>query len=286
MRILKQLRIEDLVAIIVFYFSIKMSSTFYYIVSDNIAISRHLIAIIILVLFAITTSIYRIRKRIIVDSIKSEVELPRLTIKDELIETWKKRHEILMVIRDYLPFLIILVSYYNILKNTPSITEHPIFRTPESLLSIANFIKETLAQNFFLKKLANLSYSTHIISVPILASYMYLLKTQRMFRRLLLAISISAITGILIAKTSQLGIFHISMPVCFTTIVLIYAGKVSKPVTHVFLPIATFLLAMDITINIPYLSTTIAGVLNAIAAIFFSDTMIKTEYKLRRRFFG
>lgn len=285
MRYLKKLRVEDLIAILLLSYSANLSAKFYYIIFGHIEISRHILAIILLIIFAIATSIYKIRKTIIVDSIKSEVVLPKIKLKDEVLEIWKNKKDILLIIRDYSPFLIILLSYYTILDNTPSIEGENIFRVPEKITFFAQWIKSLLENNPRINNLAEYSHKSHIFSVPILAIYMYLLKTQRMFRKFMFAISISAIIGVLIAKTNQLGINNLSMPACFTMIVLIYAARVSKPVTHFFIPIAILLLAMDIAINISYVYITIAGILNAITAIFISDTVINTEHRFRRRFF-
>ena len=287
-KILLFFRIEDIVAVIMVSLSLSLvsSSKFYYIFIGNMVISKHLTALFVLFLLAIFTSFYKNINQRIKDTVVSDVRIPSVTIYDQFKHLWDNKIIVLHVLRDYIPFLLVFVAYYDIKSEIMQGTlvtkciDSPMF-VKNIFVNIHDFIMSSST----LSNLAKISYKTHLLSIPVLAMYMYLLKSLRNFRELMFATVVSSVMAILISLSTVAGFNNISTPALFTTIVLLFANRVSKPLTHAFIPIATMLFIMDIIVGMDCPYATIIGVIVGVVSVTFSISMLKLVFFIDNRRF-
>jgi len=269
------IRIEDILAVLMILPSIWVTSPseYYSMFNGNIVVSKHTTALTLLFMFAILTALYENRIQRIIDSIKSGVKIPAVTIEDQSIYLWKTKFRILYVIRDYLPFLICILAYHRLLDILPAITIYrmdDIFRSVDGAL-VEGFRSTVLAwehNSHRLKDVISLSYKSYFLSVPIVATYLYLIKDLKKFRQLFLAIVIGSIFALIINilfRTSDTR--SVSLPAIYTSVLLFYSLNISKLLMYWYMPIAVLCFLADILTHSNYFIAVILGIIVGVAAI-------------------
>ena len=265
---LSLIRPEDVLALLMILPSVWVTSPseYYYLFNGNIVVSKHLTALMLLFLFAIFTALYENRIQRIIDTIKSGVKIPAVTINDQIVYLWRNKFRILYVIRDYLPFLICVIAYHRLTIFIPEV-EMKDSVIDRIFMSFDRFMIEDLrlwalawiGNHLWIKDLISLSYKTSFLAVPILATYLYMLKEFDKFRQFMLAISIGTLLSLLLSIMMPcLGLESvikninsnltgsISLPAVYTATVLFYSFKFNKTLALFYLPISILFFIADI----------------------------------------
>jgi hypothetical protein len=286
---LSLIRPEDILALLMILPSLWVTSPseYYYLFNGNIVVSKHMTALMLLFVFAIFTALYENRIQRIIDTIKSGVKIPAVTIADQIVHLWKNKFRILYVIRDYLPFLVCVIAYHRLTVFIPEVNmkDSVIDRI---FMSFDRFLIEDLRLYFltwtgnytWIKDLLSLSYKTYFLAVPILATYLYMLKEFDKFREFMLAISIGTLISLLfsiimpclgleavIKSISSDLTGSISLPAVYTATVFFYAFKFNKTLALFYLPIAFLFFIADILTYSNYLLSIILSLIIGYLAI-------------------
>ena len=287
---LNLIRPEDVLALLMILSSIWVTSPseYYYLFNGNLVVSKHTTALMLLVLFAIFTSLYENRIQRIIDTMKSGVKIPAVTISDQSVYLWKRKFRILQVIRDYLPFLVCIIAYHRLTVLIPHVKGYNIDRV---FMSFDRLVIEGVRLKILgwfgssreFKDILSLSYKTYLLGVPIIATYLYMVKQFQKFRRFLLAIIIGSILALLISmffpsvgldsivnniKAPLSG--SISLPTIYTTILLLFAIGFSKALSSFYLPIAILFFIAEILSYHSYLLTIVIGVIVGLIAMYLA----------------
>jgi hypothetical protein len=286
---LSLIRPEDVLALLMILPSVWVTSPseYYYLFNGNIVVSKHMTALMLLFLFAIFTALYENRIQRIIDTIKSGVKIPAVTIGDQIVHLWRNKFRILYVIRDYLPFLICVIAYHRLTIFIPQVDIRNSV-IDRMFMSFDRFLLEDLRLAIlawiggyhWFKDLVSLSYKTYFLAVPILATYLYMLKEFDKFRQFMLAISIGTLMSLLfnimmpclglesvIKNISSDLTGSVSLPAVYTTTVLLYSFKFNRTLALFYLPIATLFFIADILSYSNYLLSIITSLLIAYLAI-------------------
>ncbi|MFH1223702.1 MAG: hypothetical protein V1647_05105 [Pseudomonadota bacterium] len=260
------IRIEDVLAALMILPSIWVTSPseYYSLFNGNIVVSKHTTALILLFIFAILTALYENRIQRIIDSIKSGVKIPAVTMEDQTVFLWKTKFRILYVIRDYLPFLICILAYHRlqaILPHWEVINLDNAFRWLD--LHIIEGFRAALiswgSNSPRFNDVIGLSYKSYFLSVPIIATYLYLIKDTKKFRQLFLAI----VTGSIFALIVQ----TVSLPAIYTSVALFYSLKISRILMYWYMPIAILCFLADILTSSNYFAAVVIGVIIGVVSI-------------------
>jgi hypothetical protein len=89
------IRPEDVLALLMILPSIWVTSPseYYYLFNGNLVVSKHTTALMLLLLFAVLTSLYENRVQRIIDTMKSGVKIPAVTIQDQSLYLWNSLSE-------------------------------------------------------------------------------------------------------------------------------------------------------------------------------------------------
>ena len=287
---LNLIRPEDVLALLMILSSIWVTSPseYYYLFNGNLVVSKHTTALMLLVLFAIFTSLYENRIQRIIDTMKSGVKIPAVTISDQSLYLWKRKYRILQVIRDYLPFLLCIIAYQRLTVLIPHVREYNIDRV---FMSFDRLVIEGTRLKILgwfgssreFKDILSLSYKTYLLGVPIISTYLYMIKQFKKFRGFLLAIIIGSALALLISTFfPSLGLAaivnnikaplsgSISLPTIYTTILLLFAIGYSKPLSSFYIPIATLFLVAEVLSYYSYLLTIVISVIVGLIAMYLA----------------
>ena len=131
-KLLKKLAIrpEDILAVLMIIPSLLAArqSEYYYFLNGNIVVSKHTSGLLLLLILSILTALYENRTQRIIDTIKSGVKIPEVTMEDQLVYLWKTKFRVFYVARDYLPFLICILAYHSLLNVLPHVKYYQIGR--------------------------------------------------------------------------------------------------------------------------------------------------------------
>lgn len=282
----KAIRPEDVLAFLMILPSIWVARQpeYYYLFNGNIVMSKHLTGFLLLLVLAIVTALYENRIQRIIDTIKSGVKIPQVSMEDQLVHLWKTKYRILQVARDYLPFLICIVAYHSLQSIMPQFGS---YRLDEAFIYVEKLLVEpwrTHVINWFsnvtdFKTLMTIAYKTYILSVPILAGYLYMIKDLQKFRNFLLAVVIGSIVALLInaimpsmsldSHSRQLiGAYNgtVSLPAVYSTVVLFFAFKIGRTLGLTFVPLAVLSFMAELLTYSNYLTAVLIGfILGALA---------------------
>jgi len=283
------IKIEEYITLILIIssFFITSPSEYFVFFHGEIIISKYTIAFTFLFILSVLTTLYKNRIQRIIDTIKSGVKIPEVTIEDQIIHFLKNKGKILLVIRDYLPFVLCMLAFSSI-KNLSTILNHtsiePWFINAEQILinNIREYVNSLIEPYKIIKNILTLSYNTYTLSVPILAIYLHLTKKFSAFREFMLAIIISNILGLTINITLY-GPNSVSFPVAFTSIVLFFSLTVSPKLTLFYMPIAILLCFADILNFSHYFISILIGIVIGIVSIPVSKLLIKLDRQFINR---
>ncbi|MEI6093708.1 MAG: hypothetical protein WCQ47_08565, partial [bacterium] len=225
---------------------------------------------------------YENRIQRIIDTMKSGVKIPAVTISDQTVYLWKRKFRILQVIRDYLPFLVCIIAYHRLTQLIPHAKSYNIDRV---FMSFDRFVIESLrlkTLSFFghsreFRDVLSLSYKTYLLCVPVIATYLYMIKQFKKFREFLLAITLGSVITIIVSIIfPSIGLEAIlnnsraplsgtiSIPAIYTVIVLVFSLKYIKPLASFYIPIASLFFISQI---LSYSSYMLAIVISAIIGL-------------------
>lgn len=281
------IRPEDVLALLMIIPSIWVTSPseYYYLFNGNLVVSKHVTALMLLLLFAIFTSLYENRIQRIIDTMKSGVKIPAVTMSDQAVYLWKRKNRILQVSRDYLPFLLCIIAYHRLTQLIPHIKHYDIDRI---FMSFDRSVIESLrlkalalfGQSREFKDILSLSYKTYLLGVPVIATYLYMIKQFKKFREFLLAITLGSIIALLVSIIfPSLGLEAIlnnskaplsgtiSIPAIYTVVVLVFSIKYSKPLASFYIPIATLFFFSQILSYSSYLLAIVVSVIIGLVAL-------------------
>ncbi|MEI6079896.1 MAG: hypothetical protein WCQ53_04590 [bacterium] len=281
------IRPEDVLALLMILPSIWVTSPseYYYLFNGNLIISKHTTALMVLILFAVFTALYENRIQRIIDTMKSGVKIPAVTIQDQSVYLWKRKFRILQVIRDYLPFLVCFMAFHRLTVLIPHVKGYDVDRI---FMSFDRFAIEGIRLKILgwfgssreFKDLISISYKTYLLGVPIIATYLYMVKELKQFRQFLLTISIGLILALLINMLfPSMGLESIirgikapltgsvSLPAIYTTAVLLFSIKFSKALSTFYIPIAILFFIAEILSYSNYLLTILISVIVGLIAI-------------------
>ncbi len=260
-------------------------SEYYSLFNGNIILSKHTTALLLLFIFALLAALYQNRVQRIIDTIKSGVKIPEVTIQDQTVHLWKTKFQVLNAIRDYLPFLLCMLAYQRIvtlIPHSPHAGLDKFFMQIDA--DVVNNFRNYIIGHFGTYKSFNdflhILYKTYMISVPFVAIYLYIFKEYRKFREFLLAIVAGLILSLLVDLfLPSIGMdiytkkFHvhwdgsISIPSLYTAIVLFYSFKVGKTLTTFFLPFSILFFLADILSYSNYFAAIITSIILAAISI-------------------
>ncbi len=281
------IRPEDILAVLMILPSLWVArqSEYYSFLSGNIVVSKLTGGLLLLIILSLLTALYENREQRIIDTIKSGVKIPQVTMEDQLIYLWKTKFRILIVARDYLPFLICILAYHTILNGLPHVkyynldnifmvTEHK-FVESWRVAVIGWFSQKT---NF--KALMQVAYKTYILSVPILAVYLYMVKDLKKFRYFLLAVVFGSVMALIVnIFMPSLGLYayskeiiaaqngSVSLPTVYSSVVMFFAFKIGRTLGFVFIPLALLSFLADILTYSNYLVAVLIGILIGLIAV-------------------
>ena len=279
------IRPEDVLATLMIIPSLwaARQSEYYYLFNGNIVVSKHTSVLLLLLILSIMTALYENRTQRIIDTIKSGVKIPEVTMEDQWVYLWKTKFRILYVARDYLPFLICIFAYHYLLSIIPHIKAY-------SLDNFFIYIEKTFVElwrvpvigwfnqttNF--KTWMVVAYKTYILSVPILAAYLYMVKNLEKFRYFLLAVVLGSVMALVVnmllpsmgldAYTKQIVTAQngsVSLAAVYSSVVMFFSFKIGRTLGLTFIPLAALSFLADILTYSNYLCAVIIGV--AIGAI-------------------
>jgi len=288
------IRPEDILAVLMILPSLwaARQPEYYQFLNGNIVLSKHTTGLLLLLILSILTALYDNRIQRIVDTIKSGVKIPAVTIEDQLIYLWKTKFKILYVARDYLPFLICILAYQTLLSVIPHIK---YYHLDEFFMMIEkNFVEwwrvaiiGWFSERATFKALMTVAYKTYILSVPILAAYLYMVKNLEKFRYFLLAIVLGSVMALIAnmllpsmgldAYTKQIISARngsVSLPTVYSAVVMFFSFKVGRTLGCVFLPLAALSFLADILTYSNYLLAVLIGIALGAIAVQFSKLLI------------
>jgi len=288
-KLLKKLAIrpEDILAVLMIIPSLLATrqSEYYYLLNGNIVFSKHTSALLLLLILSILTALYENRTQRIIDTIKSGVKIPEVTMEDQLVYLWKTKFRILYVARDYLPFLVCILAYHPLLNVIPHLKYYHLdnaFMYIEKhfvevwRVAIIGWFNHTSS----FKTLMAVAYKTYVLSVPILAAYLYMVKNLEKFRGFLLAVVFSSIMALMVnillptigldASIKQIIAAQngsVSLPALYSSVIMFFAFKIGRTLGLVFIPLATLTFLADILTYSNYLLAVLIGVLIGAVAV-------------------
>jgi len=279
------IRPEDILAVMMIIPSLwaATQSEYYYFLNGNIVFSKHTSGLLLLLVLSILTALYENRTQRIIDTIKSGVKIPEVTMEDQLVYLWKTKFRILHVARDYLPFLICILAYHTLLNVIPHVKYYNLDSTFMYIekhfvevwrVAIIGWFNQTSS----FKPLMTIAYKTYILSVPILAAYLYMVKNLEKFRYFLLAVVLGSVMALIVnmllptigldAFTKQIVAAQngsVSLPTVYSSVVMFFAFKIGRTLGFVFIPLAALSFLADILTYSNYLLAVLIGI--AIGAI-------------------
>jgi len=260
-------------------------SEYYSIFYGNIILSKHTTALLLLFIFALLAALYENRIQRIIDTIKSGVKIPEVTISDQTVHLWKTKFKVLNAIRDYLPFLVCILAYYRLvtlIPHSPHEGLDKIFIHMDAVVvnGFREYIMSRVGTYKGFNDFLHLFYKTYIIAVPFVAIYLYIFKEYKKFREFLLAIVVGLILSLLIDMffpsigmalyTKKFNVHWngtISIPSLFTAIVLFYSLKVGKTLTSFYIPVAILFFMADILSFSNYFSAVVVSIVVAFLSV-------------------
>jgi hypothetical protein len=292
-----RLKVEEYIAlaVIIASFFVTSPSKYFYLFNGWIVMSKHMMAFWVLFVFSILTILYKNRIQRIIDTIKSGVEIPAVTLEDQATHLWKSRYRILLVARDYLPFVLCLLAYTNlttIVDMFGRATIDTFMLTAEQMIigNLRNNMIVFVNQTIVFKDALAVAYNTYAISVPIFALYLHLLKRFKNFREFMLAIIIASFFSLGIncflpsygLTTMTTGIPKdllgtVSLPACYTTLVLFFSLTVSPKLTFLYTPVAILLFLADSLSYSHYVISILSGALTGLISIPISKLLIRID---------
>lgn len=281
------IRPEDILAVLMIIPSVWVArqSEYYSFLNGNIVVSKLTGGLLLLLILSVLTALYENRAQRIIDTIKSGVRIPEVTMGDQLIYLWKTKFRILLVARDYLPFLICILAYHTILNGLPHVKYYHLDNF--FMMVEKNFVESwrvaiigwfSHKTNF--KALISIAYKTYILSVPILAAYLYMVKDLKKFRYFLLAVVFGSAMALIFnmlmpsmgleASTKQIIASQngsISLPALYSAVVMFFAFKIGRTLGFVFIPLACLSFLADILTYSNYLVAVLIGILIGVIAV-------------------
>jgi hypothetical protein len=281
------IRPEDVLALLMILPSIWVTSPseYYYLFNGNLVVSKHTTALMLLLLFAVLTSLYENRIQRIIDTMKSGVKIPAVTIQDQSLYLWKRKFRILQVIRDYLPFLVCIIAYHRLAVIIPHVKDYNLDRIFMSFdrlviegarLKILGWFGSS--QEF--KDFMTVSYKTFLLGVPIISTYLYMVKAFKKFREFLLAIAIGSAIALIISMVFPcIGLEaiiksipgpmtgSISLPAIYTATIIMFSIKFSRPLLTFYIPIAALFFLAEILSYSSYFLVIIISVMVGLIAV-------------------
>ena len=281
------IRVEDVIAALMIIPSLWVTSPseYYSLFNGSLILSKHTTALILLFIFALLAALYENRIQRIVDTIKSGVKIPEVTIQDQTVHLWKTKFKVLNSIRDYLPFLLCMLAYHRLVTMVPHSPNEgldKIFMQIDAVVinNFRHYIMIKVGPHKWFNDFLHLFYKTYIIAVPFVAIYLYTFKEYKKFREFLLAIVVGLILSIVVdiflpsvgtdVITKKFQVHWdgtISIPSLYTAIVLFYSIKVGKTLTFFFLPVAILFFVADILSFSNYFSAVVISILVALVSI-------------------
>lgn len=279
------IRTEDVIAMLMIIPSLWVTSPseYFSLFNGSIILSKHTTALLLLFIFALLAALYQNRVQRIIDTIKSGVKIPEVTIQDQTVHLWKTKFQVLNSIRDYLPFILCILAYQRLVTLVPHSPHEgldKLFMQIDAVIvnDLRNYIIGKIGHYKSFNDFIHIFYKTYLISVPFVAIYLYIFKEYRKFREFLLAIVAGLILSLLvdiflpsIGMDIYMKKFHvhwdgtISIPSLYTAIVLFYSFKVGKTLTTFFIPVAVLFFLADILSFSNYFTAVIISII--IAAI-------------------
>ncbi len=288
------IRTEDIIALMMIIPSLWVTSPseYYSLLNGSIILSKHATGLLLLFIFAILAALYQNRMQRIIDTIKSGVKIPEVTIQDQFVHLWKTKFNILYVIRDYLPFLLCIIAYQKLVTLVPHVPHQgldKIFLHIDAVVvqEFRHYILSKVGHYRWFNDLLHLSYKTHILAVPFVAIYLYIFKEYSKFRGFLLSIVVALILSLVVdIFFPSIGMdiytkkFHvhwdgtISIPALYTAVVLVYSFKVGKTLTSFFIPVALVLFLSDILSFSNYFSAIMISIIVALISVPLSSLLM------------
>ena len=281
------IRPEDILAVLMIIPSLWVArqSEYYSFLNGNIVVSKLTGGLLLLLILSILTALYENRAQRIIDTIKSGVKIPQVTMSDQLIYLWKTKFRILLVARDYLPFLICILAYHTILSDLPHVK---YYHLDNFFMVIEKSFVESwrvavigwFSHNVNFKAMMSVAYKTYILSVPILAAYLYMVKDLKKFRYFLLAVVFGSAMALIFnmllpsmgldAYTKQIVSAQngsVSLPTVYSSVVMFFSFKIGRTLGLVFIPLALLSFLADILTYSNYLVAVLIGILIGVIAV-------------------
>jgi hypothetical protein len=292
---IKTIRPEDIIALVFILPSLYISSPYEYykFLNGSIVVSKHLTAFVLLLIFAFFAALYENKVKRIIDTIRSGVKIPEVTIEDQLTHLWKSKNIVFRTFRDYFPFIFFILAYQTISEYLTA--QDLVTKISANFINIIStlsiefkfFITKFLKTYPSLKSILEFSHKTYFLSVPILTTYLYFLKKYNKFRIFFTTIMLASIFSLFINLFLQENLklvvdtktiltnTKISIPTLYTVVVLYYSFIMNKTIAGLYLPIALILLVQDIVAYSNNFLGLLLSIFITIIAISISKLIIK-----------